>query len=81
MRILLSDEGKTATGVDFLQANVAKTLHGRKEIVLSAGTFDSPKLLELSIIGDAKVLHAAGVKVKMMNAHANTIYRTTYYVA
>jgi len=37
------------------------TIHATKEVILSAGTFLSPGLLELSGIGDEKVLSAAGI--------------------
>jgi choline dehydrogenase-like flavoprotein len=77
-RILLDGDEQTATGVEFLQANtnkkanVIKTINANKEIILSAGAFNSPKLLELSGIGDPDVLRSAGVEVKVSNPHIGT---------
>jgi len=47
-----------ATGVT-LEDN--STIHAEKEVILSAGSFQSPGLLELSGIGDKSILSAAGI--------------------
>ena len=60
-RILL--EGKTAVGVEFLQGEKSVTAKARREVVLAAGSIGSPMLLQLSGIGPAEVLRAAGVEV------------------
>jgi len=56
-------EGKRAVGLNARAAGKDVTLHARKEIILSGGTFNSPQLLELSGIGRRDVLEAAGVPV------------------
>ncbi|KAJ1328213.1 choline dehydrogenase [Microdochium nivale] len=50
---------QTATGVTMADGSV---ITAQREVILSAGSFQSPGLLELSGIGSEKVLTAAGVK-------------------
>jgi len=62
-RILL--DGKKAVGIEYLDAK--GKLHQAKasrEVVLSAGTYNSPPLLEHSGIGNPEVLAELGVEVK-----------------
>ncbi|MBO6826524.1 MAG: choline dehydrogenase [Sneathiella sp.] len=65
-RVLMRDEeGElTAVGVEFDHHGERKTLKANKEVILSAGSIGSPQLLQLSGIGPADVLTAAGVEVK-----------------
>ncbi|KAM5343757.1 hypothetical protein ACJ41O_012294 [Fusarium nematophilum] len=59
-KILFSrSNGLTATGVTLEDGS---TIRARKEVILSAGSIQSPGLLELSGIGQAAVLAKAGVK-------------------
>jgi choline dehydrogenase-like flavoprotein len=44
-------------------------IEARKEIILSAGTFNSTRLLELSGVGDAKLLQQLGINVVVDNPH------------
>ena len=62
-RILL--EGKKAVGIEYTDAK-GKTQQAKasREVVLSAGTYNSPPLLELSGIGNPDVLDEIGVEVK-----------------
>ena len=60
-RVLL--EGKRAVGVAYLQGARAVTAKARREVLLAAGSVGSPQLLQLSGIGPAAVLRAAGVEV------------------
>ncbi|QCO55386.1 choline dehydrogenase [Pseudorhodobacter turbinis] len=60
-RILL--EGGRATGVELCQKGVTRTLHCNAEVILAAGAFHSPQLLELSGIGDPEILCKAGIDV------------------
>ncbi|KAM0815630.1 putative Choline dehydrogenase [Seiridium cardinale] len=51
-----------AVGVVFEKEGQQKTVHATREVILSAGTFGSPQLLELSGIGRQDILHKAGVQ-------------------
>lgn len=54
---------KTTTGVVVEMAGVESTLSVRKEVVLSAGAFQSPQLLMVSGVGPASTLEAIGIPI------------------
>jgi choline dehydrogenase len=57
-------EGNKATGVEYIIGNNrTQSVRASKEIILSAGAFQSPQLLMLSGIGDADELKAQGIPV------------------
>jgi choline dehydrogenase len=56
-------EGTRAVGVEYLQGETLHQVRVNQEVILSAGAFDSPKLLLLSGIGDAEQLQAMGIPV------------------
>ena len=56
-------EGKRAVGIEYRQSGQLKKVTARREVILSAGAVESPKLLEISGIGQAKVLKNIGVDV------------------
>lgn len=56
-------EGKRATGIEYIQNGQRKTALARKEVILSAGAFQSPQLLMLSGIGDANELKQHGIEL------------------
>ena len=58
-RLLL--EGTRVVGVDYLQGGAPQQARAAREVVVSAGTFFSPKLLMLSGLGPAEGLRAHGV--------------------
>ncbi|KAM7206083.1 L-sorbose 1-dehydrogenase [Naviculisporaceae sp. PSN 640] len=71
-KILLSTsnrKGVVADGVQYTQKSdgESKTVRARKEVIISCGTFNSPRLLELSGIGDDKLLKKLGIKVVIDN--------------
>jgi choline dehydrogenase len=54
-----------ATGVEYIRDGRTERAEARQEVVVSAGTFDSAKLLLLSGIGPADALKAQGVEVRV----------------
>jgi choline dehydrogenase len=60
-RVLL-EQGR-AIGVAYLKDGVAKIARARGEVIVSGGTFNSPKLLQLSGVGPADALQTLGIPV------------------
>jgi choline dehydrogenase len=56
-------EGKRTVGVAYVQNGTEYTVRVNSEVILSAGAFDSPKLLMLSGIGPAEHLRTSGIPV------------------
>ncbi len=56
-------EGKRAVGVEFVQRGVTRVVKVRKEVILAAGAVESPKLLEISGIGQGGLLQELGIPV------------------
>jgi choline dehydrogenase len=57
-------EGKRAVGVRYLQGGATREVRARKEVIVSAGTFNSPKLLQLSGVGPGSLLQSHGIEVR-----------------
>jgi choline dehydrogenase len=60
-RVLL--EGNRAVGVEYSRGGRTEQVRAEREVILAAGSIGSPMLLQLSGIGPAAVLEAAGVPV------------------
>lgn len=60
---VLIDSNNRAYGVEFIKENKWQKVYASKEVVLSAGTIDSAKLLMLSGIGPREHLQSLGIKV------------------
>ncbi|MEH7827390.1 GMC family oxidoreductase [Gemmobacter denitrificans] len=60
-RILL--QGRRAVGLEFLRGGQSETVKARAEVILSAGAFGSPQILQLSGIGRPEDLVPQGIAV------------------
>ncbi len=58
-------EGNRITGVAFVQKGRRKTAHAKLEVILAAGSINSPQLLQLSGIGAGSVLQPLGIDVHL----------------
>ncbi|ORX38741.1 hypothetical protein BD324DRAFT_650084 [Kockovaella imperatae] len=54
---------RRATGVSYVRDGIEHEVRTRNEVVLAAGTFATPQLLEVSGIGGAELLHGLGIEV------------------
>ncbi len=61
LRVLF--EGRCATGVEYRRGGTVGRARARREVILSAGSIQSPQLLEVSGIGSGRHLQACGVPV------------------
>lgn len=61
-RILI--ENDRAIGVEFFKGQAKENVYCKKEVILSAGTFQSPQLLMLSGIGEEEELKKWGIALK-----------------
>ena len=76
----ISIEKKVATGVVFKQSGHAKTARANREVIISAGAVQSPQILELSGIGDPKILKEKGVDVTLALPGVGENYQDHYIV-
>ncbi|KAI9667974.1 MAG: hypothetical protein M1821_000794 [Bathelium mastoideum] len=59
-----------AKGVQFVtKGGLSQTIKARKEIIISAGAINSPRILELSGIGGSKLLQLLGINVVVDNPY------------
>ncbi|HET8731407.1 MAG TPA: GMC oxidoreductase, partial [Moraxellaceae bacterium] len=56
-------EGNRAVGVEYRQGGQTRTVRARREVIISAGAFQSPQILMLSGIGDSAELARHGIPV------------------
>ena len=57
-------DGRRVTGVRYEVAGAAREAIAESEVILAAGAVNSPKLLELSGIGDPEILTGGGIGVR-----------------
>ena len=64
-KVIIDPTTKTATGVEYRSANsgTVKKVYAKKEVILSAGSIDTPKLLMLSGVGPNDNLKESGIEV------------------
>ena len=55
--------GKEAVGLKYIKNGVSQVVNVRREIILSGGAFNSPQLLELSGVGQPKILKNVGIPI------------------
>ncbi len=61
--VKLNFEGTRCLGVKLMTDGGVKDIAANKEVILAAGTINSPKLLMLSGVGEAKALRSFGIDV------------------
>ncbi len=59
--------GRRATGITARTGSGRTTFHARREVILAAGTVNSPRLLQLSGIGPGGLLQAQGIETVLDN--------------
>lgn len=62
-------DGRRAVGVRVSHRGRPRDLRARREVILSAGTIETPLLLERSGVGRPEVLAAAGIAVRVPSPH------------
>ncbi|XP_016837558.1 glucose dehydrogenase [FAD, quinone] [Nasonia vitripennis] len=79
-RVMINRYSKRVTGVEYFcsKTSTLKMVYAKKEVIISAGAFDSPKLLMLSGVGPAEHLREAGIWVVKnspvgRNLHEHTV--------
>ena len=55
--------GKEAIGLKYMKNGVSQVVNVRREIILSGGAFNSPQLLELSGVGQPKILKNVDIPI------------------
>ena len=55
----------TATGITFVSGSQTYTANASREVILSAGSVQTPQLLELSGIGNKTLLESLGIESKL----------------
>jgi choline dehydrogenase len=56
-------EGQRAAGVEYRRGDATQAVRARREVIVSAGSINSPKLLKLSGVGPAAELREHGIAV------------------
>ena len=56
-------ENREAVGIEFKQGTAARGIRARREIILAAGSFNSPQLLQLSGVGPGDLLRSLSIPV------------------
>ena len=62
---VLIDEYKNAIGVEVVQNGACVSFYASKEVILSAGAINTPKLLQLSGVADKELLQQHGIELQL----------------
>lgn len=62
-KIIIDENNRVATGVEFMKNGQKYRVRAKKEVLLSAGAFNSPQILMLSGIGPRDHLESLGINV------------------
>jgi choline dehydrogenase len=62
-------EGRRAVGIEYEQNGRTKEVRAGREVILSAGSINSPQLLQLSGVGPGPLLQSLGIPVLHANAN------------
>ncbi|HWW63873.1 MAG TPA: GMC family oxidoreductase N-terminal domain-containing protein [Sphingomonadaceae bacterium] len=73
-------EGKRAVGIEYEHKGEIRTARARAEVILAAGAIESPKLLELSGIGNGAILSQQGISVLHDNASVGENLQDHYMI-
>ncbi|GJQ80255.1 hypothetical protein Trydic_g23826 [Trypoxylus dichotomus] len=63
MKILIDPKTKVAYGVEYLRNGRVQNAYAKKEVILSAGSINSPKILMLSGVGPSEQLQSLSITV------------------
>lgn len=61
-KVLIDESTRSAYGVEFVKSKRKRKVRAKREVILSAGTFDSAKILMLSGVGPKEHLEPMGIK-------------------
>jgi choline dehydrogenase len=67
--VKLNFKGTRCVGVKLMTDGAVKDIAADKEVILAAGAINSPKLLMLSGVGEAKALRSLGIDVDSLMQH------------
>lgn len=73
-KVLINPKTRVATGIEFLWQKKMHQAHAKKEVILSAGTFQSPQLLMLSGVGPRDHLEELGIPVLVDSPVGKSMY-------
>ncbi|KAI0118653.1 GMC oxidoreductase [Nemania sp. FL0031] len=70
-----------ATGVQFVSSGVRDTVKAQKEVIISAGAINTPRVLELSGVGSAEILEPLGIDIVVNNAYVGENLQNHVYLS
>lgn len=76
-----SDGELSVTAVQFTKGGTTSTVKAGMEVILCAGTIQTPKILELSGVGNAEMLHSLSVDVFIDNPYVGENLQNHVYLS